>query len=94
LSCQRGLAAAMARDDYETRRKRQAQGIEKAKALGKYQGRKPDLRLRENIQLLLAEGKSWSQVQELLGCSRSTIATVKKLTATSKSNSQNSIITN
>lgn len=25
------LAAAMARDDYETRRKRQAQGIEKAK---------------------------------------------------------------
>ncbi|MDT9694377.1 resolvase, partial [Streptomyces sp. P9(2023)] len=33
------LAAAMARDDYETRQKRQAQGIEKAKALGKYQGR-------------------------------------------------------
>ncbi|MCP4990215.1 MAG: recombinase family protein [Colwellia sp.] len=73
------LAAAMARDDYETRRKRQAQGIEKAKALGKYQGRKPDLKLRENIQLLLTEGKSWSQIQKLLGCSRSTIATVKKL---------------
>ena len=52
------LAAAMARDDYETRRK-------------------PDLKLRENIQLLLTEGKSWSQVQELLGCSRSTIAAVK-----------------
>ncbi|MDF4896703.1 recombinase family protein [Vibrio parahaemolyticus] len=61
------LATAMTRDDYETRRKRQAQGIEKAKALVKYQGRKPDLKLRENIQLLLAEGKSWSQVQELLG---------------------------
>ena len=30
------LAAAMARDDYETRRKRQSQGIAKAKALGKY----------------------------------------------------------
>ncbi|TOG38325.1 recombinase family protein, partial [Vibrio parahaemolyticus] len=88
------LAAAMARDDYETRRKRQAQGIEKAKALGKYQGRKPDLKLRENIQLLLAEGKSWSQVQELLGCSRSTIATVKKLTASSQSNRQNDIVTN
>ncbi|AUW07465.1 recombinase family protein [Vibrio campbellii] len=73
------LAAAMARDDYETRRKRQAQGIEKAKALGKYQGRKPDLKLRENIQLLLTEGKSWSQIQKLLGCSRSTIATVNKL---------------
>ena len=74
------LATAMARDDYETRRKRQAQGIEKAKALGKYQGRKPDLKLRENIQLLLNEGKSWSQVQALLGCSRSTIATEKSST--------------
>lgn len=80
------LAAAMARDDYETRRKRQAQGIEKAKALGKYQGRKPNFKLRENIQLLLTEGKSWSQVQELLGCSRSTIAVVKKLSAKEQSN--------
>ncbi|MGI9920501.1 recombinase family protein [Vibrio owensii] len=88
------LAAAMARDDYETRRKRQAQGIEKAKALGKYQGRKPDLKLRENIQLLLTEGKSWSQIQELLGCSRSTIAAVKKLTATAQSNSQKGFVTN
>ena len=72
------LAAAMARDDYETRRKRQAQGIEKAKVLGKYKGRKPDHQLRYNIALLLDEGKSWSQIQALLGCSRSTIASVKK----------------
>ncbi len=48
----------MARDDYETRRKHQAQGIEKAKA----QGREPNLKLRENIQLLLV---SWAQIQEL-----------------------------
>lgn len=34
------LGAAMARDDYETRHKRQAQGIEKAKAEGKYRGRR------------------------------------------------------
>lgn len=72
------LAAAMARDDYETRRKRQAQGIEKAKLAGKYQGRQPDHMLRENIALLLGEGKSWSQIQRLLRCSRSTIATVRK----------------
>lgn len=72
------LAAAMARDDYETRRKRQAQGIEKAKALGKYKGRKPDHKLRNNVALLLDEGKSWSQIQTLLGCSRSTIASVNK----------------
>ncbi len=72
------LAAAMSRDDYETRRKRQAQGIAKAKAEGKYQGRKPDVKLRQNITLLLNEGKSWSQVQEFLGCSRSTIAKAVK----------------
>lgn len=73
------LAAAMARDDYETRRRRQAQGIEKAKALGKYQGRKPNYQLRNNIALLLEEGKSWTQIQNLLNCSRSTISKVKKL---------------
>ncbi|MBW3517193.1 recombinase family protein [Shewanella sp. NKUCC01_JLK] len=73
------LAAAMARDDYETRRKRQAQGIEKAKTLGKYLGRQPDHGLRQNIRLLLDEGKSWSQVQSLLKCSRSTIAKAAKL---------------
>jgi DNA invertase Pin-like site-specific DNA recombinase len=72
------LAAAMARDDYETRRKRQTQGIEKAKALGKYQGRQPDHELRQNIRLLLYDGKSWSQVQSLLKCSRSTIAKAAK----------------
>ncbi|PAJ71816.1 resolvase [Pseudoalteromonas sp. NBT06-2] len=72
------LAAAMARDDYETRRKRQAQGILKAQELGKYQGRQPDLELRENIKLLINEDKSWSQVQNLWKCSRSTIAKAVK----------------
>lgn len=71
------LAAGMARDEYETRRNRQAEGIEKAKKLGKYKGRKPNAILRENIRLLLSEGKSWSKIQELLGCSRSTISKAK-----------------
>lgn len=73
------LAAAMARDDYETRKKRQTQGIAKAKSEGKYQGRKPDSDKRRNISALLEDGKSWSQVQQLLGCSRSTIAKVAKI---------------
>jgi len=73
------LAATMARDDYETRRKRQAQGITKAKLKGKYQGRKPNSELRDNIALSLAEGKTWSQIQSLTGCGRSTIAKVVKL---------------
>ncbi|MDF5198383.1 helix-turn-helix domain containing protein [Vibrio parahaemolyticus] len=45
------------------------------------------------MQLLLAEGKSWSQVQELLGCSRSTIAAVNKSTSTPPSNRKNDTVT-
>jgi len=80
------LAASNARDEYETRIYRQAQGIEKAKALGKYTGRKPNHELRNNISSLLAEGKSWSRIQSLIGCSRSTIGKVAKLNKNSDLN--------
>lgn len=36
------LTLQIARDDYETRRERQRQGVALAKAAGKYTGRKPD----------------------------------------------------
>ena len=36
------LALQMARDDYETRRERQRQGVKLAKVAGKYAGRIPD----------------------------------------------------
>ena len=72
------LGAAMARDDYETRHKRQAQGIEKAKAEGKYRGRQPNLALHHDILDQLTLGRSYSQIQEKLGCSRATIARVVK----------------
>lgn len=73
------LGAAMARDDYETRHKRQAQGIEKAKAAGKYRGRQPNLALHHDILDQLTLGRSYSQIQEKLGCSRATIAKVVKI---------------
>jgi DNA invertase Pin-like site-specific DNA recombinase len=72
------LGAAMARDDYETRYKRQAQGIEKAKAEGKYRGRQPNLALHHAILDQLTLGRSYSQIQEKLGCSRATIAKITK----------------
>ncbi|OBU41473.1 resolvase [Photobacterium phosphoreum] len=71
------LGAAMARDDYETRHKRQAQGI--AKAEGKYRGRQPNLALHHDILDQLTLGRSYSQIQEKLGCSRATIAKVVKV---------------
>jgi DNA invertase Pin-like site-specific DNA recombinase len=72
------LGAAMTRDDYQTRHKRQAQGIAKAKAEGKYRGRQPNLALHQDILDQLTLGRSYSQIQEKLGCSRATIARVVK----------------
>lgn len=73
------MLAAVARKDYEDRRRRQIQGIEKAQAEGKYAGRKPDLKKRASIASLLAAGHSYSSIQELLGCSRHLVADVKKI---------------
>ncbi|WP_419240821.1 recombinase family protein [Photobacterium leiognathi] len=72
------LGAAMARDDYETRHKRQAQGIEKAKAEGKYRGRRVNASLHQDIRDQLSLGRSYSEIQQKLGCSRATIARVVK----------------
>ncbi|WP_202908003.1 hypothetical protein [Photobacterium phosphoreum] len=66
----------MAHNDYETRHKRQTQGIEKAKAEGKYRVRQPNLTLHHDILNQLILGRSYSQIQEKLGCSRATIAKI------------------
>ncbi|TIC78418.1 recombinase family protein [Crenobacter intestini] len=70
------LALQMARDDYETRRERQAQGIEQAKAKGVYKGRKPDADKHAAIRAHLAAGLNPSQIARLVGCSRSTVYAV------------------
>ena len=72
------MLAAVARKDYEDRRRRQSEGVAKAKAEGKYKGRQKDEKLRENIAALLHVGKSYGDIVDLLGCSRSTIAAVNK----------------
>ncbi|MCG9630155.1 recombinase family protein [Vibrio sp. Isolate30] len=71
------LAAAMARDDYETRAKRQRQGIEKAKLEGKYKGRAKDDELRGKIQRLLDTKMSIKGIADTLGCSRNTVYKVR-----------------
>lgn len=50
------MMAAIARQDYEQRRERQAQGIEKAKVAGKYQGRPIDEDLHKRVKELLQAG--------------------------------------
>lgn len=72
------MLAAVARKDYEDRRRRQAEGVQKAKLNGKYKGRVENKVLHQKIEGLLKEGKSYGAIQDLIGCSRHTISKVKK----------------
>lgn len=72
------MLAAVARRDYEQRKVRQKQGIEKARREGKYRGRQVNQSRYDAINKLLASGSSWSQVQKIMGCSRGTISCAVK----------------
>ena len=73
------VLAAVARKDYEDRRRRQAQGQAKAKAEGKYRGRPEDTARNAGIASMLKSGdSSWTAIQGAFGCSRATIAKVAK----------------
>ncbi len=71
------MLAAVARKDYEDRRRRQADGIATAKADGKYNGRPVDQKLHGKVKELLALGQSVRKVAEILGCSPTTVQKVK-----------------
>jgi len=70
------MLAAVARKDYDDRRRRQAQGIAKMKAEGKPTGRPEDTERNARIAQLLRDGVSWSSIQKAEDCSRSTILKV------------------
>ena len=72
------MLAAIARKDYEDRRSRQTQGIARAKAEGKYKGRRKDTDKRKIIASLLKSGHSYSEIQATAGCSRQLIAVMAK----------------
>lgn len=70
------VALQMARDDYEDRRERQRQGIEDAKAQGKYAGRKANTRAHGQIVALRAAGRSIAETASMTGCSVSQVKRV------------------
>ncbi len=72
------LALQMARDDYETRRERQRQGIETAKRKGKYNGRKADKITHQRIIELRTKGVSIAKTANLCECSQSLVKLVWK----------------
>ncbi|WP_375775344.1 recombinase family protein [Bradyrhizobium sp. ma5] len=72
------MLAAVARKDYDDRRRRQLQGQAKARAEGRYKGRQEDRERNEGIRRMITAGQSWTSIQATTGCSRATIAKIAK----------------
>jgi len=70
------MLAAVARKEYDDRRRRQAQG--QAKAKGLYKGRAEDVEHNDGIAQMIAAKQSWTLIQNATGCSRATIAKIAK----------------
>ncbi|KQV18260.1 resolvase [Rhizobium sp. Root1203] len=72
------MLAAIARKDYEDRRRRQNQGIEKAKARGAFKGRPEDTKRNAALIGMLKGGQTWSQIVNATGVSTSTLSRLAK----------------
>lgn len=74
------IAAHYAHEDYTKRRKRQAEGISKAKEQGKYQGRPANTVLRDKISTYLGKGGyTYAEIAKLCDCSLGMVSKVKAL---------------
>ncbi len=70
------MLAAIARKDYEDRRRRQTEGQARAKAEGRYRGRPENMMRNAGIACMLRKGVSWSDIQAATGCGRATVAKI------------------
>ncbi len=75
------MALQIAREEYETRRERQAQGIELAKSAGRYKGRQPNQAQHARIVALRLAGYS---IQKTADMTESSTAQVKRVWAEHK----------
>ncbi|UVE16148.1 recombinase family protein [Pseudomonas sp. LS44] len=72
------MLAAVARKDYEDRRRRTLQGIAKAQAQGKYKGRPINGELHDKIKACLRRGMPIRETAAMLDCAKSTVQRVKQ----------------
>jgi DNA invertase Pin-like site-specific DNA recombinase len=72
------MLVAVARKDYEDRRRRQAEGIAKAKAAGAFKGRQINHALHGRIEQCLMSGMSLRKTAEAVDCALSTVQRVAK----------------
>jgi DNA invertase Pin-like site-specific DNA recombinase len=68
------VLAAVARKDYEDRRRPQAEGTARAKAAGLYKGRPANMSWNAAIAAMLRDGRTLSQIMSATGCSRTLLA--------------------
>ena len=70
------VLAAVARKDYEDRRRRQSEGTARAKKAGLYKGR-PENKVRNSaIAKMLRDGSTWREIIDATGCSRTLLAKI------------------
>ena len=72
------ILATMARQDYETRRARQKQGIARAKAEGLYAGREKDQAARKVVREMLAQNVKPALIMKAADISRATYYRIVK----------------
>ncbi len=72
------MLAAIARKDYEDRRRRQAQGIQSAKERGAFKGRPEDERRNAALIEMLKGGQTWASIVAATGVSTSTLSRLAK----------------
>lgn len=71
------MLAAIARKDYEDRRRRAMEGIEKARNQGKYKGRPVDEELHARIKACLKADMPIRKAAIVCGCAKATVQRVK-----------------
>jgi DNA invertase Pin-like site-specific DNA recombinase len=72
------MLAAVARKDYEDRRRRQTEGLEKAKRAGKLTGRAEDHERNARIEKRLREQEPWHSIMAIEQCSKDTVARIAR----------------
>ena len=72
------VLAAVARKDYEDRRRRQSEGTARARAAGLYKGRPENKARNKVIAAMLRDGRSWREVIDATGCSRTLLAKIAR----------------
>lgn len=80
-----GVLAAFAEFETDIRKERQREGIEKAKAAGRYRGR-PQSIDREQVAALEAQGLGPAAIAKRLGIGRASVYRLKKISAENLSN--------